>query len=100
MQFNTKSGFLGGLTTRPERVLVSGGVETAGLPPVIPSLDCFGVSFSLPLIGGDLPTVHGVSAGDFSEGVGGTSGVKFSSDKLTGRLIGICAWGRCCATVA
>ena len=60
----------------------------------------FGVSFSLLLTGGDFPTARGVSAGGFSEGVGGTSGVRFSSDKFTGHLTGICAWGRCCATVA
>ena len=72
---------LGGLITCPERVLVSGGVETDGLPPVVSSLAFFGVSFSLPSTGGVFPTVHGVSAGAFSEGVGRTSGVKFSSDK-------------------
>ena len=59
----------------------------------------FGVSFSLLLTGGDFPTARGVSAGGFSEGVGGTSGVRFSSDKFTGHLTGICAWGRCCTTV-
>lgn len=88
------------MITCPERVLVSGGVETAGLPPAISSLAFFGVSFSLPSTGGVFPTVHGVSAGGFSEGIGGTSGVKFPFDKFTGHLIGICAWGRCCATVA
>ena len=85
---------------RPQRVLVSGGSETAGLTPVVSSLAFFGVSFSLLLTGGDFPTVHGVSAGGFSEGVGGTSGVRFSSDMYTGHLIEICARVRCCATVA
>lgn len=67
---------------------------------LFPLLPFFGISLSLLLTGGDFPTARGVSAGGFSEGVGGTSGVRFSSDKFTGHLTGICAWGRCCTTVA
>ena len=85
---------------RPERVLVSGGGETAGLAPLVSSLALFGVSFSLLQTGGDFSAVHGVSAGVFSEDIGGTSIVRFSSDKFIGHLTGICARGRYCATVA
>lgn len=83
----------------PERVLVIIGGKTADLVLIVSSLAFFFVSFSLLRIGGDFPTMHGMSAKGFSKGVDGTSGVSFSSDKFTIHLARICTWGYCCATV-
>ena len=42
----TKSGFIGGLITRPDRDLVRCGVESAGLALAVSSLDFLCNSFS------------------------------------------------------
>ena len=99
------------MISRPERDLVSTGVESAGSALVFSSLDFFfGVAFLLLLAGGDFATVCGVSAEGFTESAGsGTSGIAdggmgaigvgSSSDKFAEYLTGTCGWGRWCAMV-
>ena len=101
------------MITRPERDLVSTGVDSAGPAVVFSASDLgFGVTFLL-LLGGDVfATLCGVSAGgirlvegdvsgtsEIADGGMGTFSIWSSSGKLVGHLTGTCGWGRCCATV-
>ena len=108
----TKSGFLGGLITHPERDFFSTGVESAGSALVISSLDFFYSVFSLLLLaGGEFAIVDGVSAEGLTESSGScTSGIDdgggiraiavgSSLDRFPGHLTGTYGRCHCCAMV-
>jgi len=71
----TKSGFVGGLITRPDRDLVSCGVESAGLALAVSSLYFLCNSFSWLLAGDVCSMVQGVSSKALAETAGGSTGV-------------------------
>jgi len=98
---------------RPERDLVSTGVDSSCPAVAFSALDLvFAVTFLL-LLGGDVfATLCGVSAGgirlvegdvsgtsEIAGGGMGTFSIWSSSGKLVGHLTGTCGWGSCCAMV-
>ena len=73
----TKSGFVGGLITHPDRDLVSCGVESAGLALAVSSLEFLCNSFSWLLAGDVCSMVQGVSVEALVETAEGSTGVGF-----------------------
>ena len=71
----TKSGFVGGLITCPDRDLVSCGVESTGLALAVSSLEFLCNSFSWLLAGDVCSMVQGVSVEALGETAEGLTGV-------------------------
>ena len=69
----TKSGFVGGLITRPNHDLVSCGVESSGLALAVSSLEFLCNSFSWLLVGEVCSMVQGVSVEAFAETAEGST---------------------------
>ena len=73
----TKSGFVGGLITRPNRDLGSCGVESSGLALAVSSLEFLCISFSWLLAGDVCSMVQGGSVEALVETAEGSTGVGF-----------------------
>ena len=68
------SGFVGGLITRPDRDLVSCGVESAALALAVSSLEFLCNSFSWLLAGDVCSMVQGLSVEALAETAEGSTG--------------------------